>query len=299
MRVAVVGLGKMGEPIARRIMAGGHALTVYNRTPGRAEHLVTQGAKEVERPREAWESAEVAITMVADDTALRAVTADEGGLLLDPPPGRLLVDMSTVSPRVSAEIAEVAEAAGVAYLRAPVSGNPSVVEAGRLSIMVSGDEGAFRRVEPVLRDIGPTIFYLGAGEEARIMKLALQIMIAGTAELMAEALTLGEASGLERATMLEVMGASAVGSPFVKYKTPALVADDYSATFTSSAMYKDLALVLQAANAQGVPLPVTALIHQQLQACISSSMADIDFMALLLRLQREAGLAPSGGGRPG
>ncbi len=291
MRVAVCGLGKMGEPMARRLLAAGHPLTVYNRTPGRADHLAAQGAREVRLPGEVWATADLCVTMVADDDALRAVTTGEGGLLAAPPPDRVLVDMSTVSPSVSAEVAQAAEAAGTAYLRAPVSGNPSVVEAGNLSIMVSGDEVAFRRVEGVLRDIGPTVFYLGQGEEARVMKLALQVMIAGTAELMAEALVLGEASGLPRAVMLEVMGASAAGSPFVKYKTPALVADDFTATFTAAAMHKDLSLVLAAAAERGVPLPVVALIHQLLQGCMSSGMADIDLMALLPRLQREAGMA--------
>lgn len=293
MRVAVCGLGKMGAPIARRLLAAGHALTVYNRTPGRADPLVAGGAREVRRPDEVWGTADVCLTMVADDTALAALTTGEAGLLLGPPPERVLVDMSTVSPAASAEVARAAEGAGVAYLRAPVSGNPSVVEAGNLTIMVSGDERAYRRVEGMLRDVGPHLFYLGQGEEARVMKLALQVVIAGTAELMAEALVLAEAGGLERAAVLEVMGQSAVGSPFVKYKTPALVANDFTATFTAAAMHKDLSLVLDAGRALGVPLPVVALVHQHLQACMSSGMADIDLMALLPRLQREAGKGPA------
>jgi 3-hydroxyisobutyrate dehydrogenase-like beta-hydroxyacid dehydrogenase len=121
------------------------------------------------------------------------------------------------------------------------------------------------------------------------MKLALNTMIAGTAELMAEALVLGEANGLDRAQMLEVMGQSAVGSPFVKYKTAALVANDYSTTFSSAMMFKDLALALECANGAGVPLPVAACIQQLVRGCMSSGMADLDLMALVLRLEREAG----------
>jgi 3-hydroxyisobutyrate dehydrogenase-like beta-hydroxyacid dehydrogenase len=156
--------------------------------------------------------------------------------------------------------------------------------------MVSGDEAAFERLEAVLRDIGPNVFYVGGGEEARVLKLALNLMIAGTAELMAEALVLGEASGLDRAKLLEVMAASAVGSPFVKYKTAPLVADDYTATFTSAAMHKDLALALEAGDHAGVPLPVTAVVQQLVRACMSSGMADLDLMVLVPRLQRESGL---------
>jgi 3-hydroxyisobutyrate dehydrogenase-like beta-hydroxyacid dehydrogenase len=290
MKLAIVGLGKMGEPIARRLLAAGHELVVYNRTLGRADHLVELGCAEASTPADVWSSAEACITMVADDKALRAVTLEEGGLLEEGRRGRTLIDMSTVSPAASAELAAEAERAGVAYLRAPVSGNPTVVEAGNLGIMVSGDHETFDRLEPVLRDIGPNVFYVGSGEEARVLKLALNLMIAGTAELMAEALVLGEASGLDRAKMLEVMGASAVGSPFVKYKTAPLVEDDYTATFTSAAMHKDLNLALEAGNDAGVPLPVTALVQQLVRACVSSGMADLDLMVLVPRLQRESGV---------
>jgi 3-hydroxyisobutyrate dehydrogenase len=295
VKVAVVGLGKMGEPIARRLLGGGHSLAVWNRTASRAEALRGEGAHLLAGPPDAWKHADVCVTMVLDDEALRDVTVREGGLLAGARVAdeRVLVDMSTVSVNASREVAEAAARAGVGYLRAPVSGNPSVVEAGNLGIMVSGDEAVFRRVEPLLRDIGPNVFLVGAAEEARVLKLALNLMIAGTAQLIAEALVLGEASGLQRARMLEVMGASAVGSPFVKYKTAALVADDYSATFTSAAMYKDLALALEAAHDVGVPLPVTAAVQQLVQACVSSGMADADLMALLPRLQREAGRAPA------
>jgi 3-hydroxyisobutyrate dehydrogenase-like beta-hydroxyacid dehydrogenase len=218
------------------------------------------------------------------------VTLGEGGLLAGSPgESAILVDMSTVSVEASRRVAEAAEARGVAYLRAPVTGNPSVVQAGRLGIMVSGDASAFARVEELLRAIGPNVFYLGPGEESRVMKLALQVLIAGTAQLMAEAIVLGEANGLDRARVLEVMGESAVGSPFVKYKTAAVVAGDYSTTFSSAMMYKDLALVLDCGNAAGVPLPVTACVQQLVRGCMSSGMADLDLMALLPRLEREAG----------
>ena len=223
MQVAVLGLGKMGEAIARRIVGAGHELSVWNRTAERASGLAAAGARVLSSPREAWAAAEVCVTMVLDDRALVDVT-DE--LFLEPREGAVLADMSTVSPGASRQVAEAAAAAGVAYLRAPVSGNPSVVEAGNLGIMVSGDEEVFGRTEALLRDIGPNVFYVGSGEEARVLKLALNLMIAGNAQLIAEALVLGEANGLDRAKMLEVMGASAAGSPFVKYKSAALVRDE-------------------------------------------------------------------------
>lgn len=292
MEVAVVGLGRMGEPIARRLLEAGHGLTCWNRTREKVQPFVELGAQEAGTPADAWQRASLVVTMVADDDALAAVTSGEGGLLTSQPPaGAALVDMSTVSPEASARVAEAARRVGVDYLRAPVSGNPSVVEAGNLTIVVSGDEQAFERVESTLRDIGPNVFYLGPGEEARVMKLGLNVMIAGTAELIAEALVLGEAYGLDRARMLEIMGASAVGSPFVKYKTPGLVADDYSTTFPATAMHKDVTLALEAAHAEGVPLPVTACVQQLLQGCISTGWGELDLSALLPRLRREAGRA--------
>ena len=296
MQVAVLGLGKMGEPIARRLLSAGHTLSVWNRTPARAASLGEAGAKVLSLPREAWAAAEVCVTMVLDDGALLEVTTGPDGILAFGAEGRVLIDMSTVSPAASRRVAEAAAAAGAGYLRAPVSGNPSVVEAGNLGIMVSGDEEVFARTEALLRDIGPNVFYVGSGEEARVLKLALNLMIASSAQAISEALVLGEAYGLDRAKMLEVMGASAVGSPFVKYKTEALVRDDYTATFTAYAMWKDLSLALAAAHEVHAPLPVTAALQQLFEGCLGAGWGELDLMALLPRLQREAGLEP---GLPG
>jgi 3-hydroxyisobutyrate dehydrogenase-like beta-hydroxyacid dehydrogenase len=290
VQVAVLGLGKMGGPIARRLLDAGHAVSVWNRTAGRAAALAEAGAQELSSPREAWEAADVAVTMVLDDAALLEVTAGPDGLLTTGGEGCVLVDMSTVSPNASRTVADAAGRAGTGYLRAPVSGNPSVVEAGNLGIMVSGDEQVFRRTEELLHDIGPNVFYVGGSEEARVLKLALNLMIAGNAQLIAEALVLGEAHGLNRARMLEVIGASAAGSPFVKYKTAALVQDDYTATFTAYAMWKDLSLALAAAHEARAPLPVAATIQQLVEGCLGSGWAELDLMALLPRLRREAGL---------
>lgn len=287
MNVGLAGLGRMGTPIARRLLDAGHTLSVWNRNPEKASQLAEEGAAVTQAPAALWEHADVAITMLADDQALRQVTLGDRGLLTAEPNGRrILVDMSTVSVDVSAEVARAAGEAGVDYLRAPVSGNPSVVEAGSLGIVVSGPEEAFARVEGLFRDIGPSVFYLGQGEEARVMKLALNLMVAGTAQLMAEALALGEAHGLERGMMLEAVAGSAVGSPFVKYKTPGLLADDYSTTFSSEAMYKDLLLALGAGQQVTIELPVTGLVRQLLLECIADGHGEDDFIALVPWLTR-------------
>lgn len=289
MKVSVVGLGQMGTAIAERLIDAGHAVSVWNRSAGKATDLLDRGASELTSLHEAWAS-EVCITMLADSAALSEVMLGPGGLALaDIAHGKFLIDMSTVSPESSGQVAAAAAANGIKYLRAPVSGNPSVVRAGNLTIVVSGEQPDCVAMEDLLRDIGPHVFRAGGGETARIVKLALNLMIAGTAELLAECLALAEAHGVDRAKMLQIAGASAIGSPFVKYKTGPLLAGDYTSTFSTRLMRKDLDLILDSAAAGGVPLPVGAVVQQLLQACISTGLGELDFMSLLIRLQREAG----------
>ncbi len=289
MRIAVLGLGQMGTPIAERLEQAGHELSVWNRSPDALGPFRERGIRVLDDPSQAWHNADCAITMLSDGAALEAVVLSERGLLESAERG-VLIDMSTISAAASAAVAAECERRRVAFLRAPVTGNPSVVRAGNLGIIVSGPREEFDRLVATLRDIGPTVFYVGSREEARIVKLALNLMIAGTVELISEALVLAQKHGIGSGEMLEVMGASAVGSPFVKYKTDALVAEDYSSTFSARLMYKDLALALEAANDADLPLPVTALTQQLFQGCIATGMGDWDLTALLPRLRREAGL---------
>lgn len=289
MKVSVFGLGQMGTAIAERLIDAGHSVGVWNRTPGKATDLVKRGAVELTALHAAWE-ADVCITMLADSAALTEVALGCNGVALaDMGSGKYLIDMSTVSPESSSQVGEAAAANGIKYLRAPVSGNPGVVRAGNLTVVVSGDQTDCVAMEPLLRDIGPHVFRAGDGESARIVKLALNLMIAGTAELLAESLALAEAHSVDRAKMLQIVGASAAGSPFVKYKTAALVADDYTSTFSTRLMRKDLDLILGSATAGGVPLPLAAVVQQLLQACVSTGLGELDFMSLLIRLKREAG----------
>lgn len=289
-RIALAGLGLMGVPIAERLIAAGYDLTVYNRTPEKAEPLVLLGAALVREPRELLGRGGVCLTTLADDLALEAVVLGRDGILAGASAGSTLVDLSTVSPAASARVAFAAAGAGVHYLRAPVSGNPAVVRAGGLTIVVSGPRAVFDELQGLLTAIGPHLFHVGEGDEARVVKLALQVMIGGTAELLAEALTLAEASGVERGRLLEVMASSAVGSPFVRYKTAPLLADDFSATFTTAMMLKDVGLVRALAAEAGVRLPVTDELARLLGETAARGHGDRDFMALLLRLREEAGL---------
>jgi 3-hydroxyisobutyrate dehydrogenase len=282
LAVGLIGLGNMGTAIAERLLDAGYPLVVSNRTLEKAEALEGRGAVVAASPEELVAQAEVVLTSLADDEAFEEVAGEVLGAAR---PGTVLVDVSTVSPAASARVASRAEAASVGYLRAPVSGNPSVVRAGNLTFIVSGARETLEAVEPVLLAIGPTVHPVGDGEQARIVKLAINLMIAVLAQSMSEALVLGEAAGVSRADLLDVMGSSAVGAPFVKYKTEPLLRDDFSATFTTALMEKDIDLVLDAAEEAGVELPLANEMKAHLRAAVDAGYADDDFMALFLYLR--------------
>jgi len=280
--VGLIGLGNMGTAIAERVLEAGYPLVVQNRSLEKAAPYVDRGATLADTPTELAEEVDVVLTSLADDEAFEHVAEK---VLAAAHPASVLVDLSTVSPAASARVASLADEASVDYLRAPVSGNPTVVRAGNLTLIVSGPREALDRVEPVLRAIGPAIHYVGDAEQARVVKLAINLMIAGLAELMSEALVLGEMSGVSREALLEVMGSSAVGAPFVKYKTEPLLADDFSATFTTALMEKDIDLVLDAARQSEVELPLAQHLKALLRAAVEAGYADDDFMALYLHLR--------------
>jgi 3-hydroxyisobutyrate dehydrogenase-like beta-hydroxyacid dehydrogenase len=284
--VGLIGLGSMGTAMAERLLDAGYELVVYNRTPEKARALAERGAAVAETAAELVEQVDVVLTSLANDEALEDVAAR---VVASARPGTVLIDTSTVSPAVSAGVASLAKAASVPYLRAPVSGNPTVVRAGNLSFIVSGASETLAGVEPVLRSIGPTIHHVGEAEQARVVKLAINLMIAGLAQLMSEALVLGEAAGVSRATLLEVMGSSAAGAPFVKYKTEPLLRDDFSATFTTALMEKDVDLVLAAAEEAGVKLPLAGELKALLRSAIEAGYADDDFISLFVHLRSASG----------
>jgi len=283
--VGLIGLGNMGTAIAERVLEAGYPLVLHNRTLEKAAPYVDRGATLAETPADLAEEVDVVLTSLANDEAFEHMAEK---VLAAARPSSVLVDLSTVSPAVSARVASLADEASVDYLRAPVSGNPTVVRAGNLTLIVSGPREALERVEPVLRAIGPAIHYVGDAEQARVVKLAINLMIAGLAELMSEALVLGERSGVSREALLEGMGISAVGAPFVKYKTEPLLADDFSATFTTALMEKDIDLVLDAAGQSEGELPLAQHLKALLRSAVEAGYADDDFMALYLHLRGAA-----------
>jgi 3-hydroxyisobutyrate dehydrogenase len=280
--VGLIGLGNMGSAFAERLLDAGYDLAVHNRSRAKTEPLAARGAAVMDTAADLAAAADIVLTSLSDDGALESTAAV---VTAASRPGTVLVDLSTVSPGASASVAALADRASMPYLRAPVSGNPGVVRAGNVAFIVSGPRDALERAEPVLRAIGPAIHVVGDGEEARVVKLAINLVIAGLAQLMSEALVLGESSGVSREALLETMGSSAAGAPFVKYKTEPLLRDDYTATFTTSLMEKDLDLVLAAAEAAGVQLPLAGEIKSLVHSAIEAGYGDDDFTALFLHLR--------------
>lgn len=275
----------MGSAVAERLLAAGYELRVHNRSPDKVEPIEARGATVAESVEDLAGAVDVVLTSLADDSAFESVAAEIASAAR---PGTVFVDLSTVSPAASARVAALAERASLRYLRAPVSGNPSVVRSGNLTFIVSGPPDALERAEPVLLAIGRAIHEVGEAEEARVVKLAINLVIAGLAELMAEALVLGEASGVSRAALLETMGDSAAGAPFVKYKTEPLLRDDYSATFTTTLMGKDLDLVLEEAESAGLHLPLAMQIRTLIRSAVDAGYGNDDFMALFPHLRDDS-----------
>jgi 3-hydroxyisobutyrate dehydrogenase-like beta-hydroxyacid dehydrogenase len=289
-RIGWIGLGKMGEPMARHLRAAGHDLRVWNRTAVKADRLTAAGAVLAASPAGAAKWAGVVFAMLADDTALRAALLGPGGAVATMDPGAVLVEMSTVSPGVSGELAGACAARGVGYLRAPVSGSVAFAEGAKLTVLASGPAETYAAVLPLLQAFSARQVHVGQGCEARVMKLSLNMMVGLTAAMVGEALALGEKNGLSRDVMLEVIGASAVASPLVSYKLAMLRSRDYAPAFEARMMAKDFDLALGLAHGSGVPLPMTAQVREGFSAMIAGGDGDADFFKYVELTARLAGL---------
>jgi 3-hydroxyisobutyrate dehydrogenase-like beta-hydroxyacid dehydrogenase len=276
-RLGWVGAGRMGLALASRLLAAGHQLSVYNRTRAKAEPLADQGATVVDSPAE-LSGCDVVFTILAGDDDFKQVVNEV--LTAERPPA-ILVDITTVSPEASAEVRAAAEARGTAMLAAPVSGNPKVAKAGRLTIVVSGPEDAYREVEPLLEQLAAGVTYVGDGDNARLAKICHNLMLGVVSQCMAEIVVLAEKGGMSRAAFLEFLNNSVMGSTFTRYKSPAYVNLDFTPTFTPLLLRKDFDLGLAAARELDVPMPVAAATQQAVQALIGQGYVDTDFAALL------------------
>ena len=292
-----IGTGRMGSVLAHRLLEQGCDLTVYNRTRAKAEPLAKRGARIVDHPAELADR-DIVITSVAGSADFAEVMTGPHGLLANGQPvPSLVIDSSTVSMDVSNEIRARAASLGTALLAAPVSGNPKVARAGKLSLAVSGPREAYDRALPYLQMLGKSVTYVGEGEAARLVKICHNLVLGVVTQILAETTVLAQRGGIARSAYLEFLNDSVMGSTFSRYKTPALVNLDFTPTFTGHLLRKDFELGLEAARQLNVPLPVSALVHQIVVSLIGTGLGDVDFAALLELEARGANLSMTPEGR--
>jgi len=288
--VAFIGIGKMGLPMAQLVAKAGYAVTAFDQNAARLDEARGQGIAVASSSADAVSGRPVVITSLPDDAVLRAVMLGPNGLIGAMAPGSVLIETSTVSAEASAEVDAAAQARGVAYLRAPVSGNASIVHTGALSCFVSGPKDAFEGVKPLFASFTRAQTYLGPAEEARYAKLAVNLMIAVSAAMMAESLALARKGGIAWQDMLKVLDDSAVASPMVKYKTAPLRTRDFASTFSCKQMAKDLDLILGAGHAVGVPLQLAAQVRETYGSIVAQGDGETDFIATVKHLEKLSGL---------
>ena len=272
-----VGLGAMGGDMVKRLLDAGHAVTGFNRTKSRAQWLLELGMQWGETPRDVALAAEVTMTMVKDTKALLAVAQGSDGLLAGLGPGKLFLDMSTVSPEASQRLAAQVAQTGAKMLDAPVSGSLVTLRAGQLSFMVGGDETAYQEVESILLDIGAKTTYMGGNGLAAMMKVALNLNLPVQILAFSESLVMAERMGISREKAAEVLLNSVLASPALKYRFPFVLEPPEEPLFDVDMMQKDVLLALEAGRQLGVPLPTTAVTNEFLTAARGMGLAGEDF----------------------
>ncbi len=289
LKIGWIGAGRMGFPMAKRLLDAGCDVSIYNRTKAKAEPLIESGGKLVDYPAQLAGS-DIVFTMVSTSDDLKMVTFGENGLLTGSDRPKLLIDCSSVSEEASAEVRTMAKALGVEMLASPVSGNGKVVKSGKLTIVSSGPKGAFDMAEPFLEALGRGVTYVGEGELARMVKICHNLLLGVYTQCLAEIVVLAEKGGVPRHATMDFINNSVMGSMFSKYKTPSIVKLDMTPTFTPVLLRKDLNLGLSAGEKLGVPLPITKLTRDIVQKCIDNGHESTDFNILLLEQARASGM---------
>lgn len=285
-----IGLGVMGSRMVNRLLDKGHTVTGYNRTRSKAQWLIARGMRWADSPREVVEAAGITFSMLTDSAALEEVVAGPGGVLAGIAPGKIFIDMSTVSPAISRELADRVRAKGGEMVDAPVSGSVITLEQGKLSVMVGGRPDTFEVVKPLLLDLGPKVTHVGANGLALVMKIATNLSLAVQMLAFSEGVLLAEKSGIARETAVDVLTHSVIGSPMVQYRGPFVLKMPGEAWFNVNMMQKDMLLALELGRQVNVPLPTTSATNQLLTAARGLGLADRDFAIVFEVLARLSGI---------
>jgi 3-hydroxyisobutyrate dehydrogenase len=280
----------MGSRMVQRLLAAGHRVTGYNRTKSKAQRLLDAGMEWGDTPRAVAQAADIIFSMVTNTPALEAVTGGPDGIVAGLGAGKIYIDMSTVSPAASREVARQVEARGAQMLDAPVSGSVTTLEEGKLSFMVGGDRKVLEKARPILEAIGPKVTHVGGNGLAVSMKIATNLSLAVQMLAFSEGVLLAEKSGIARETAVEVLLNSVMASPMVKYRGPFVLNMPDEAWFDVNMMQKDLLLALELGRQLDVPLPTTATTNEMLTAARGMGLAEKDFAILFEALARMAGV---------
>ena len=288
--VGYIGLGIMGRGMAHNLLKAGYTLKVWNRTASRMDELASAGATPRTSPADVAAHSDIIITCVSDTPDVVAVIAGADGVLQGVRAGALVIDMSTISPQTTVELASQVRAKGASMLDAPVSGGSEGAAKGTLSIMVGGDEADFNRALPVFQAMGKIIVLVGAQGAGQTVKLVNQILVVGNALAMSEALLFAQAGGVDVTKALAAVSGGAAGSWMLSNRGPQILNRDWRPGFTIDLQQKDLRLVLAAADDVGVPLPGTALIFQLYRTLQQAGLGHEGNHALVKALEQLARL---------
>ena len=288
-KIGWIGTGRMGFAMAKRLLEAGCDVAVYNRTRAKAEPLTQWGASIVDTPAE-LAGRDIVFTMVSGPADLSAVATGDSGLLSHTENPKLVVDCSSVSEEGSNEVRRALSERGCEMLSAPVSGNAKVVKAGKLTLVASGPESAFKMAEPYLQTLGVGVTYVGEGELARMVKICHNVLLGVVTQCLAEITVLAEKGGVPRHALLEFINDSVMGSMFSRYKSPAFVNLDWTPTFTPVLLRKDLDLGLAAGEKLGVPMSVTQATRDLVEQAINAGYTDCDFGILLEQQAAASGI---------
>jgi 3-hydroxyisobutyrate dehydrogenase-like beta-hydroxyacid dehydrogenase len=285
-----VGLGVMGSEMVNRLLGKGHTVTGYNRTRTKAEWLIKKGMKWAESPRAVAEAADVTLSMVTNSEALGAVVNGPEGILAGLKPGKILVDMSTVSPAYSRESVAKVREKGADMVDAPVSGSVITLQEGKLSVMVGGKKETFERVKPLLLDIGPRVTHVGDNGLALVMKIGTNLSLAVQMLAFCEGVLLAEKSGIAREVAVDVLTHSVIASPMVQYRGPFVLKMPEEAWFNVNMMQKDMLLALELGRQLDVPMPTTAVTNEFLTAARGMGLVEKDFAVVFEVLAQMSGV---------
>ncbi len=294
--VGFIGLGNMGQPMARNLLSAGFRLKIYNRTASKARELAGLGAIEVPGPADALDPDGIVITMVSDDAALNMVVEGTDGLYNSLGPGAIHLSMSTISPATSRRLAEHHQQLGAMYVACPVLGRPEAAVAKRLWMCLSGPAEAKQQVRPLLEAMGQGTCDFGEDPGAgNVAKLASNFLILSAIEALAEAFTFVRKNGLDRATLADFLTQTIFNCPIYQNYSRLLLAEDYEKVgFKLALAMKDLNLVRDAAESAQVPLPMAAILHERLLSSLARGRGDLDMVAMALAVSEEAGVQPAG-----